>query len=151
MTAGNSIQNAPLQGCLVDNAKTAKTTWMAKQMPWAIAPARACCSKEAKPAFVPENSRIRVIKRFHPMTSSSHQKSPTPTTRCINAPGPYFVSRQVASVSGDLFRFFSEAFVVGFLGRAVPGENLAARQPLVRIGDDQLLVVHGIVVGDDDA
>lgn len=79
-TPGNNIQSAPLHGWLLKSARTANSTWMAKQIPWAMAPARACFSRDSKPAL-PENPRIASIKRFHPETSSSQPKISTPVMR----------------------------------------------------------------------
>lgn len=55
---------------------------MAKQLPWALTLPRTDCSREGKPALLPENPRIGLAtRRFHPETSSSQPRIPTPTMR----------------------------------------------------------------------
>lgn len=82
MTPGSSIHRAPLHGCLLNSARAANRTWMAKQVPWALTLPLRPCSKESKPALLPENPRMGLATtRFHPKTSRSQPKSPTPRMR----------------------------------------------------------------------
>jgi len=81
-TPGSNIHKAPRHAYLLKSARTANSTWMAKQVPWALTLARRPCSSERNATLLPENPRIgSATTRFHSEISSSQPKIPTPRIR----------------------------------------------------------------------